>query len=273
MAHPVRLILCDIDGTLQPAGPSSPSPRVVDAFHAAHAAGIRCGSVSGRDLARIAPAFGDDEACLATAIGSNGMQVRLDGRLLRSETLPLDAIRRAVEVMRHVPNSFSGVSSEHGYHLITGSMEGLVGERRARFGITETGGVVPDVVTTKYNIFLTPDRDLTLEVAGRLREAAPEIEFIIERPGAIDTALRGCSKANAVQLICDELGLGLDEVVVFGDSGNDAEMLAHVPNSVAVANAWPEAAEAARWHIGPVTEDAVPAAIEELAAGRWPFER
>ena len=76
-----------------------------------------------------------------------------------------------------------------------------------------------------------------------------------------------------MQLICDRLGIGLDEVVVFGDSGNDVEMLSYVPNSVAVENASPEAAAAARWHIGSVDDDAVPAAIEELAAGRWPFVR
>lgn len=268
-----KLILCDVDGTLQPAGPSRPSPRVVPAFHAAQAAGIRCGAVSGRDLSRIAHAFEGDEACCATAIGSNGMEVRLDGDLLLSEEIPLDAVRRAVEVMRDEPRSFSGVSSDHGYHLITGSMEGLVHGDPSRFGIQHTGGVVPDVRTTKYNVFLEPDRERTLELARRLGEAAPELEFIVERPGAIDTSLKGCGKAAGVQMLCDRLGIGLDEVVVFGDSGNDVEMLSYVPNSVAVGNAMPEAAAAARWHIGPVTEDAVPAAIEELAAGRWPFER
>jgi hydroxymethylpyrimidine pyrophosphatase-like HAD family hydrolase len=47
-----------------------------------------------------------------------------------------------------------------------------------------------------------------------------------------------------------------------------------VPNSVAVANATPEAAAAARYHIGRCDEDGVAKALEELACatreGRTP---
>ena len=67
--------------------------------------------------------------------------------------------------------------------------------------------------------------------------------------------------------------MGLDEVVVFGDADNDLPMFAAVENPVAVAGATPEAAEAARWHIGACEDDAVAAAIEALAAGEWPFTR
>lgn len=274
MATPdVRLILCDIDGTLQPAGPYSSGPRVVSAFHAVIDAGIRCGAISGRNMERVFRAFDYDEACCATAVGSNGMEVRLDGETIRLEHLPREAIQACVDVMRDVPNSFSGVADENGYHLITGSVEGLIKGDPKRFRMEETGGVVPDIDTPKYNIFLERDLGRTLELLARLREAAPGLDFLMERPGAIDAINKGCGKASAVQLICDRLGISLDQVVVFGDSGNDVDMLSYVPNSVAVANASEEAAAAARWHVGSVHEDAVPTAIEELAAGRWPFVR
>ena len=48
-------------------------------------------------------------------------------------------------------------------------------------------------------------------------------------------------------------------------------MLAHVPNSVAVANATPEAAAAARWHIGSCDDEAVADVLYALARGEWPF--
>ena len=274
MNHPqVKLILSDIDGTLQPAGPFTSGPRAIAAFHAAIDVGIHCGGASGRNLDRVFHSFGFDEACCATAIGSDGMEVCLDGEMIREEFLPLEGVRRAVEVMRTVPNSFSGVTDGDGYYLITGSMEGLVKGDPKRFRIHETGGIVPDIRTPKYNLFLMPDLALTLDLMAHLEAAAPELDFHMERPGALSATSKGCNKATAVQLICDRLGIALDEVVVFGDSGNDVEMLSYVPNSVAVENASPEAAAAARWHIGSVDDDAVPAAIEELAAGRWPFVR
>jgi hydroxymethylpyrimidine pyrophosphatase-like HAD family hydrolase len=82
----------------------------------------------------------------------------------------------------------------------------------------------------------------------------------------------GWSKATGVALLAERMGIGLDQVVVFGDAGNDLPMFEAVPNSVAVANATDEAAAAARWHIGRCEDDAVALAIEALVAGEWPFE-
>ena len=73
--------------------------------------------------------------------------------------------------------------------------------------------------------------------------------------------------------LAERMGVGVDEVVVFGDADNDLPMLRAVPNSVAVAGATSEAAAAARWHIGACEDDAVAAAIEALSRGEWPFER
>ena len=61
--------------------------------------------------------------------------------------------------------------------------------------------------------------------------------------------------------------------MVFGDAGNDLAMFDAVENAVAVANATPEAAVAARWHIGACADDAVAQIIEQVAAGEWPFVR
>ena len=59
--------------------------------------------------------------------------------------------------------------------------------------------------------------------------------------------------------------MGLDEVVVFGDSENDLPMLQAVENSVAVANASAAARGAARWHVGDVADDAVAEALLQIA--------
>ena len=50
-------------------------------------------------------------------------------------------------------------------------------------------------------------------------------------------------------------------------------MLEAVENSVAVSNAAPAAAEAARWHIGACEDLAVADAIDALSRGEFPFER
>ena len=69
-----------------------------------------------------------------------------------------------------------------------------------------------------------------------------------------------------MRALAASLGISLDDVVVFGDNLNDLEMLQLVPHSVAVSNAVPEAAAAARYHIGASSDDAVAKAMEEIAA-------
>lgn len=112
----------------------------------------------------------------------------------------------------------------------------------------------------------------TEELCVRLSRAVPELDFDIPLPGYLNIMPAGWNKGSAVRRLCDHLHIGLDEVVVFGDAGNDLTMFEVVDHAVAVANATPEAAAAARWHIGRCEDEAVAAAIEALVVGEWPFE-
>lgn len=56
-----------------------------------------------------------------------------------------------------------------------------------------------------------------------------------------------------------------DEICVFGDAENDLAMFEQVTHSCAVANASPEVAAAARWHIGAANEEGVAIALEQIA--------
>ena len=52
-------------------------------------------------------------------------------------------------------------------------------------------------------------------------EACPEVETIMSVPNWFDVLPRGVNKASALDTILDAVGATRDEVVVFGDSGND----------------------------------------------------
>lgn len=81
---------------------------------------------------------------------------------------------------------------------------------------------------------------------GRVRDILKEWPLEIEATGfAIHLMEPGHSKMDGVIKGCELLGIGLDEVVAFGDSDNDVKMLTGVGMGVAVANASPKAKEAA----------------------------
>ena len=95
-------------------------------------------------------------------------------------------------------------------------------------------------------------------------EAVPEVRIVSPIPEWFDVLPVGTSKAAGLEALLDALGVGLDEVAVFGDAENDLEIMRKVPHSVAVANATPEVSRAARHHVGASADECVADALFEV---------
>ena len=275
MAHgdapTIKLILTDIDDPVMPRGMTAVSERTVRAFRAARDAGITVGPSSGRGRAQIAPFFRNDEACFSTAITTNGLEIYAAGEKIAEHRLPTASLEQALSLVSASPRT--------GMLYFEGSQPYLVAGDREVLGLTMPGYAarcidadgLPAAPALKANIFLDADFDETAAFAAMLNERVDGLDFDVPLPGYLNIMPSGWNKGSAVLALCEHLGIGTDEVAVFGDAGNDLAMFRVVENSVAVANATPEAAAAARWHIGACADDAVAACIEALAAGEWPF--
>ncbi len=270
----IKLILSDIDGTLLPRGGDLVDSCVIEAFHAALDAGLYVGPASGRALPAILPAFGGDAACVRTALATNGMQVYAAGDLVHEEYLDrsgLLALVDAVDAVREVHRA--GVICFQGpqVYLVCGERDVLAPIFPSYAKSPIICSSLPDFPIVKANVFIDADAAGTQRFMEELMAQVPALGLNTPMPGFMNVVPVGYSKATGIQIICSHLGIDLSEVVVFGDADNDLEMLEAVPNSVAVANATPAAAAAARWHIGSVGEAAVPAAIAQIARGAFPF--
>lgn len=272
-AHPdIKLILTDIDGTILPYGQRIVSPRVIAAFHAAMDAGIHVGPASGRGISHVVPTFAGDDACVATALGTNGMQVYLDGQLIHEEHLDHDALEHVLAAIHGRPGVGAIVFDGGTPLLVEGTREDLAESFPvyAEQAVDHVG--VPDFPVVKLNVFNAGGIDLTRELLDLLTREVTELDFNLPMPGFLNLTPPGYSKASGIEILCEALGIGIDQAVTFGDGGNDIELVGDIPNGVAVAGAVPEVKAAARWHIGRCEDEAVAAAIEALAAGEWPFE-
>ncbi len=270
-AQDIRLILTDIDGTILPYGQTCVSDRTRRAFHAAQAAGIHVGPASGRGFSHIPVSFDGDGDCSATCLATNGMQVFLDGRLVHQELLPREPLVAMARHLRDMPHA-GLICFEDGVPLM---VVGDVADLEESFPLyaRESRRVdeVPAHDIEKANVFVSGTMEDTRRVLERLVAVTNGVGLNLPMRGFLNVTPVGWSKASGIDVLCDAMGITLEQVVVFGDGGNDVEMLAHVPNSVAVEGAAPEARAAARWHIGRCEDEAVAAAIEALTAGRWPF--
>lgn len=267
----IRLVLTDIDGTILPKGSREVSPRTVAAIHAALDADMLVGPASGRGYSWIPPFFGGDASCCATALATNGLQVYHEGRKVLERTLPRAALERLRGLVARTPGAgllcFDGATPL----LVEGTVDDLSRAFPAYAETCERVGEIPPFDVVKANVFVGTTPDVAAGLVARARDEVPELDVDRALPCFSNVMPHGWNKGAAIVWLCERLGIGLDEVVVFGDADNDLTMFSVVPHSVAVAGATPEAAAAARWHVGRCEDDAVAGAIESLAAGEWPF--
>lgn len=262
--------MSDIDGTILPWGDHVVPERTRQVIRDAQAAGHVVGPASGRAREWIAPFFAGEEDCYATCIAVNGLEVWLQGERVLKKTMNPAAVRMAVDLLEDVPGT--GLLCFEGGHpvLVCGSRDDLA-VAFPRYADICTPGSVSDAPVEKANVFVNGDLDETRRVVALLNDAVDGLDFDVAQPGFSNVMPAGWNKGQALVWLRDRLGVAPEDVFVFGDAGNDLPMLEVVENSVAVANALPEAAAAAKWHIGAVETGAVADAIEALAEGAWPF--
>ena len=89
--------------------------------------------------------------------------------------------------------------------------------------------------------------------------------------GSIDLIIPGVHKANGLRLLQQRWGIDDSEVVVFGDGGNDVEMLRQAGFSFAMENAADTIAKAAKYRAGSNNKEGVLDIIDCVLKNEAPF--
>ncbi|WP_336748201.1 Cof-type HAD-IIB family hydrolase [Pantoea vagans] len=89
--------------------------------------------------------------------------------------------------------------------------------------------------------------------------------------GSVDLIVPGNHKAHGLDLLAKRWGITHDQVLVFGDGGNDLEMLKQSGFSFAMDNAPQRVKQAARYAAPSNNEQGVLQVIEQMLAGEGPF--
>ena len=98
-----------------------------------------------------------------------------------------------------------------------------------------------------------------------LREAFPEIKtpLFADRRGA-DVITKEVSKANGIQALLDYYQKDWSDIVAFGDSMNDYEMIEKAGNGIAMGNAVDKLKEVADYVTRPIEEEGVSFALRHF---------
>lgn len=266
----IKMVATDIDGTMLRSD-GSLSPRVKGALHDAAEAGLHVVPATGR------PTIIATDVIAALELNeywvfANGAITRHLGRdeLIRGFWMDVELTKRLVTSLRDkLPDA--GFALEF--------------EKTVAFepGFADVVPVVPDVepcddvlsafdsddplyrLVQKVLVF---DQSTDLDTLYQDVKSAVGTDAFPSYSGLsfVELAAGVVTKATALQLLADDLGVDASEVACFGDNHNDLPMLDWAGHSFAMANATDDAKAAADEVIGLNDEDGLARKIEELLA-------
>lgn len=270
----IKLVLTDLDNTLIAHEPGAPFDEAVitdeglAAIRALLDAGVHFGPSTGRGPASMAQTFRDQAWAYASGAYANGQLICVDNRVAHEEWCSAEVLQRVADIVDEQPYGIMvifNLENDQASWGVSRNPEKIAAYSGRRF----VSRVEPCVTAPSMKTIIRMGTDVTNTPILRnlLAAEVPELDFVMPSPNAavIDITPKGYGKGDGVRIMAETLGIGLDEVAVFGDADNDLSMLQAVPNSIAVANASEAAAAAARWHIGDACEQSVAKAMAEIA--------
>ncbi len=257
----IRLLASDMDGTLLDENSRVP-PETYDLILALREKGVRFAVSSGRRYDRLRQFFApvvDDMDFVA----SNGAQVYAEGDLIDREVYSHLAVKRLAYTVSLFDDMHLALFDRTKSFLLEDESVFIRELDKDLPNIERIWDLpAPDVSIIKACIFCDGN---VMDCAYVLsRELGDEFVFAPSGEHWVDAMQRGVSKATGIQQVMEHYGIRADEVMAFGDSMNDYEIIRMVGCGCAMANARPALKAVADKIIGPNYEQGVQVEMRRL---------
>lgn len=240
--------------------------------------GVRTIVATGRHLFQLPPAVHDIPS-FQTAIGSNGAMI---GNIRNHELYFFDGfdVDTALKFLRWLPsvtNSFHIAFQDGSGYLMREDFERLLDlqpneaerEKSAReyrrvYTILDDIEHVEQTMKPVAKFGFRMSREVEVPAVVRMVRENFGFEAAITDYQTIEVTKAGVTKASGLKRVCDHYGLKPENVIVFGDSGNDVPMMRTAGYAVAMGNAFPDVKLAADEVTESIHEDGAAIAINRL---------
>ena len=267
----IKLIATDMDGTFLDEKGAYDRQRFERLLKEMRARGIHFVAASGNSMPRLNRIFEGFEKEV-TFVAENGARLVEKGETILHQTMPRAEVTALLDYYSDKLVEYRAVVSglNQSYRLKEARFDyrpGLIEPKEYEVFISQIAPVddfsqIPaDEPISKVTMMIPEDHeqiatDFNQHVSGNLVAVGSGY-------GAIDFIQKGIHKAWGLRQLMDRYGLRPDQVMTFGDGGNDIEMLQMTPHSYAVANASGPVQAAARHLIGYHKDGAVMATLEK----------
>ncbi|WP_366247642.1 Cof-type HAD-IIB family hydrolase [Terribacillus aidingensis] len=237
-----KLIALDMDGTmLNPREEVSDANR--QAIQRAQEEGVHVILSTGRGIRTCKP-YADDLGLKSFLVTVNGSEIwTAEGELLERVLIEDDLIKKMKRLADEYDTHYWAVSTEH---VFRGNFPANMEEY--------------DWLKFGFDTFDDAKREAIVKALSDKNE----LELSNSSPTNIEVNAVGINKAEAVQKVCDRLGIKMEQVIAMGDSLNDIKMIEAVGCGVAMGNAQDAVKEVANYQTDTNEADGVAKAIHHL---------
>lgn len=236
----VRMIVTDLDGTLLRPDKTI-SDRNLRAIEAAQAAGLFVLAATGRSIVDIKML---PDSIAGLVVCSNGAVTydAIADRVLDARTLDQRAISQFMTAFEPLaPGTRYATLINGGYDFLAGpgyiELMRAGDHGRARDQLVELP--LTELATHDAVKLVCRHPDIHVDRLYELCQQLAHVGVLPTTSGVpfVEMSAAGVSKASTLALLAAERGISAEDVVAFGDSANDAEMLQWAGHGVAMGNA------------------------------------
>ncbi len=271
-----HLIALDIDGTVMPFGtrdeagvytPATPDPGVAAAIRSLHEAGHEVVLSTGRSVEATLDVVEQLRIRPTWVVACNGaVTLKRDALATRAyrrqHVEAFDATELLLRLRTHLVSAMYGVETAEGEFLYTDKIpSGTLPRRQRQVTFDDLLGV-----QTSRVLVVSPDHALQdfLKISETL--GLNRVSYAVGLTTWFDIAPEGVTKASALEVLRERLGIDRTRVFAAGDADNDLQMLHWAKrqgDAVAMGQAEPHVQQAAGRVTGTVFENGLLTALRE----------
>lgn len=283
----IKAVFFDIDGTLL-NDRKNVQKSTIKAIRNLKDQGILVGLATGRGPSFVQPFL--ENLGLDFAVTYNGQYIYSRSEIIYTNQLSKTTVYRLIR--------YAGARRRE---ISLGTASGLLGSGIIGLGTSRLGQIVSSLVPRKWAkaiersfkhfirrikpqnidslmvILREPIYQVVLVAtegeSERIQKQFPRVKLTRSSPYSMDVISEGQSKVKEIERVGQCYGFDLSEVIAFGDSDNDIEMLSQVGIGVAMGNASQQVKENARYTTADNNDDGISKALAHYGLIQFEIEK
>ena len=243
----VKLIAVDMDGTFLSDAGYYDRERFEKQYRKMKENGIKFVVASGNQYFQLRSFFSEfaDEL---TYVAENGAYIISDGKELFAAEIPEKETKAIIDKISGMPAVNMVVCGKKSAYVKEETSEEFFKYANRYYHKLLRCSDIKSIDDQIFKFALNCPVEMVKEVQNELNELIGHILTpTASGHGDIDLILPGINKAHGLKILQEKWGISENEILAFGDSGNDLEMLAHAYYSYAMENGSEEAKKTARF--------------------------